>query len=432
MKTVLVISPHFPPVNAADSHRVRTTAPYFRDFGWAPVVLAVRPEFVEGVKEPLLEETFPEDAPVIRTAALRTQWTRRFGLGNLGVRAWPFLYRTGCKLIRQKKVDLVYFSTTVFTAMPLGRVWKRRFGTPFVLDMQDPWVSDYYAQRPKSHRPPKYWAAAPVHRFLEPWTMRAVDGLVAVSQDYVRTLTERYPWLSKLPARVLPFGAAETDFEIVRKQPQRNRFFDRADGAVHGVYVGRGGPDMETALRIIFEALKLGIRRSPERFSKLRLHFVGTDYACGERAKATVEPVARACGIGGYVEEHPLRVPYFEGLQLLLDADFLLVPGSDDPQYTASKLYPYILARKPMFAVFHERSGVCGILRETRAGGLLTFHTGDPPETYAGRLFEMWDSMLAGLPCAPETDWAAFEPFRARQIARAQCELFDEVAGCRE
>jgi len=432
LKKVLIVSPHFPPVSAADLHRVRTTAPYFRDFGWDPVVLAVRPEFVEGVKEPLLEETLPRDMPVFRTGALRTQWTRKFGLGNLGIRAWPFLYARGCKLIRLEKVDLVYFSTTVFTAMPLGRAWKRRFGTPFVLDMQDPWVSDYYTHQPKSHRPPKYWAAAPLHRVLEPWTMRAADGLVAVSDDYIRTLAERYPWLSNRPARVLPFGAAETDFEVIRKQPQRNRLFDRRDGAIHGVYVGRGGRDMAMALRIIFGALRLGLRKSPERFSKIRLHFVGTDYACDERAKATVEPIARECGVAAYVEEQPLRVPYFEGLQLLLDADFLLIPGSDDPQYTASKLYPYILARKPMFSVFHEHSSVCGIVNETRAGDLLAFKAGEPPEAYAERLLEIWDSMLSRLPYEPDINWAAFEPYRARQIARSQCELFDEVVGCHE
>ena len=429
---MLIVSPHFPPVNAADAHRVRTTAPYFREFGWDPVVLAVRPEFVEGVKEPLLEETVPKDVPVIRTAALRTQWTRRFGLGNLGIRAWPFLYREGCRLIRQEKVDLVYFSTTVFTAMPLGRAWKSRFGTPFVLDMQDPWVSDYYARRPKSHRPPKYWAAAPLHRVLEPWTMRSVGGLIAVSQDYIRTLTERYPWLSKLPAKVLPFGAAETDFEMIRSRPQHNRFFHHDDGAVHGVYVGRAGRDMEPALRIVFQALRLGVQRAPERFSNLRLHFVGTDYACGERARRTVEPVARECGVGAYVQEQPLRVPYFEGLQLLLDADFLLIPGSDDPQYTASKLYPYILARKPMFSVFHERSGVCKTVRDLRAGDLLAFQTGEPPEAYAERLLGIWDSILSRLPYAPEIDWAAFDPFLSRQMARSQCELFDEVIGRRE
>jgi len=409
-------------------HRVRVTAPHFREFGWDPVVLAVRPDFVEGVREPLLEETLPPEMPVFRTAALRARWTRKFGLGNLGLRSLPFLYQAGCKLIRRRKVDLVYFSTTVFTVMPLGRLWKRKFGTRFVLDMQDPWVSDYYSSQSKSSRPPKYWAAAPLHRVLEPWTMRYVDGLIAVSQDYIQTLQDRYPRLADRPQRVLPFGAAEADFEMIRQRPQSNRFFDPRDGAIHGVYVGRGGPDMQPALRIIFQALRAGLRDMPDLFSRVRLHFVGTDYACDERSRKTVEPVAEECGVGDHVEEHPLRVPYFEGLQLLMDADFLLIPGSDDPQYTASKLYPYILAGKPMFAVFHKRSSVCGILNETGAGELVAFETGDAPDVHARRLLTLWGALLSRIPFAPPTNWVAFEPYAARQMARSQCELFQEVA----
>lgn len=418
-------------MNAADLHRVRATVPYFREFGWDPVVLAVRPDYVEGVREPLLEETFPSDVPVLRTAALRTRWTRKVGLGNLGIRAFPFLYGAGRKLIQQRNVDLAYFSTTVFTAMPLGRLWKQRFGTPFVLDMQDPWLSDYYKDRPASQKPRKYWAAERMHRVLEPWTMRAVDGLVAVSGGYIRTLEARYPWLSKNPRTVLPFGVSEKDFEILRNRPQHNGYFNRHDGMVHGVYVGRGGRDMEPALRAIFRALKLGIETLPEHFSKVRLHFVGTDYASDDRARKTIEPVAQEYGIGEYVDEYPLRVPYFEGLQLLLDANFLLVPGSDDPQYSASKIYPYILARKPILAVFHEQSSVCDVMRDTQAGELLCFKTGQPPEIHSEALLKIWSRMLSRLPFTPETRWAAFEPFGARQMARRQCELFDEVVSCR-
>lgn len=427
MKRILIVSPHYPPVNAADIHRVRTTIPYFREFGWDPIVLAVQPDFVEGIREPLLDETVPADVPVVRTRALPSRWTRRFGLGNLGVRAFPFLYRAGNQLIQKRKVNLVYFSTTVFTAMPLGRLWKRRFGTPFVLDLQDPWVNDYYKHRSASEKPPKYWAAERLYRVLEPWTMKAVDGLIAVSPGYIRTLEGRYPLLSNQPRRVLPFGAAEKDFEVIRGEPRHNGYFDPRDGTVHGVYVGRGGHDIAMALRIIFQALRRGMEETPDLFSKLRLHFVGTDYASGDRARKTIEPIARECGVAQCVDEHPLRIPYFEGLQLLLDADFLLVPGSDDPQYTASKIYPYILARKPMLAVFHEGSGVCEVVRDTQAGELVHFKTGQPPERYTDALLKTWNGMLSRLPFKPATNWAAFAPFGAREMARSQCQFFDGV-----
>ncbi len=429
MSTVLVVSPHFPPINAADMHRVRISLPHFRSFGWNPVVLAVAPQHVEAVHEPLLMKTVENDVPVFRVSALPARVTRKFGLGNLGLRAFPFLNRAGSRLIRQYGVDLVYFSTTVFSVLPLGRLWKQKFGVPFVVDMQDPWLSDYHENQPGAAKPPKYWAALRMHRILEPWTMRAAGGLIAVSADYIDTLRRRYPWLNDVPAAVLPFGAAESDFDVIRDDPQPNRFFQHNDGKIHGVYVGRGGADMAPALRIIFGALKRGIEEKPELFSRVRLHFVGTDYAPADRARKTVEPVAQEFGVQAHIEEHPVRIPYFEGLQLLLDSDFLIIPGSDDPQYTASKIYPYILASKPLLAVFHHRSSVCHVLEATNAGEIVRFDPRDAAESYSSQLLELWASVLARIPFEAGVNWGAFAPYTGIETARRQCEVFSQIVG---
>lgn len=427
MKTVLVVSPHFPPINAADMHRVRISLSHFQRFGWNPIVLAVAPQHVEGVNEPLLMKSLRDDLPVYRVSALPVRLTRKFGLGNLGLRSIPFLYRAGCQLIREHAVELVYFSTTVFPVMPLGRLWKRKFGVPFVLDIQDPWRSDYYVSRPGVQKPQKYRAAASMHRILEPWTMQNTDGLLAVSADYIQVLTSRYPRLTNVPKTVLPFGAAESDFDMIRANSQPNRFFQPGDGKKHGVYLGRGGPDMAPALRIVFGALRRGIQQNPELFSKVRLHFVGTDYAPPDRARKTVEPIAEELGVLENVEEHPARVPYFEGLQLLLDSDFLIVPGSDDPQYTASKIFPYILARKPLLAVFHHRSSVCDLLRSTNAGKIVPFDPHRSAELYSSQLLESWISVLKEPQSEAEVNWNEFARYSELESARRQCEIFSQV-----
>jgi len=135
---------------------------------------------------------------------------------------------------------------------------------------------------------------------------------------------------------------------------------------------------MAVALRTAFGALRLGLDLAPEVFGKVQLHFIGTDYAPAHLAKKTMEPVAREFQLDRRVHEWPVRIPYFEALRLLLDADFLLVPGSDDPNYTASKIYPYILAEKPLLGIFHPSSSVCDVLQETRAG--LVFPLDGPPD----------------------------------------------------
>jgi hypothetical protein len=43
-RRVLVVSPHFPPTDGVDMHRVRTTIAHYPACGWTPVVLSVRPQ----------------------------------------------------------------------------------------------------------------------------------------------------------------------------------------------------------------------------------------------------------------------------------------------------------------------------------------------------------------------------------------------------
>jgi len=41
LKKFLIVSPHFPPINAPDMQRVRMSLPYYRRCGWDPEVLTV-------------------------------------------------------------------------------------------------------------------------------------------------------------------------------------------------------------------------------------------------------------------------------------------------------------------------------------------------------------------------------------------------------
>ncbi len=122
-RRVLIVSPHFPPVNAPDHQRVRMSLPYFEEFGWRPTVLAVRADCVEGATlDPLLDRTVPAGTEVIRVGALPVRWTRRLaGWGDWRWRAWPFLWRAGSRTLARERFDLVYFSTTMFAAMASGR-----------------------------------------------------------------------------------------------------------------------------------------------------------------------------------------------------------------------------------------------------------------------------------------------------------------------
>lgn len=425
MKRALIISPSFPPINAADMHRVRQSLPYLREFGWEATTLAVDTSLVEGGRDPLLLETVPDDADVRHVGALDYRWTRRFGLGSLALRSLPAYRSEGDRLLATGAYDLVYFSTTWFPVMVLGPYWKRRHGVPFVLDIQDPWHSDYYEGLPREKRPTKYWFSYRLNKYTEPLAMRTADAIVSVSDTYCEDLCARYDNVRPEACTTIPFGGPAQDFEVLDRVDVANPIFDPDDGLVHAAYVGRGGSDMEIAARGFFGALRAGLDTRPDLFERVRIHLIGTSYADG--GGPTLAPHAAAYGVEDRVEEHPDRVPYFTALRLLRDADLLLIPGSDSPGYTASKLYPYILSRRPILAAFNADSSVVEVLRETGAGHVATFDRAGDAEGLADALLPAWTSLLeAGCP-APPTAWDAFEPYTAREMTRRQVAVFDRV-----
>lgn len=426
MRKLLIVSPHFPPVNAADMHRVRLSLPFFREFGWQPIVLAVDPAYVDGCHEPDLLETIPQETPVTRVPAIPVNWTRRLGVTAIGLRCLPWLHRQGLRLIRQEEPDLVYFSTTMFYVMSLARVWKQRFGLPVVLDIQDPWANQCYWQKPKSERGFKHDLVRHLHRFLQNRTIPSVDGIVAVSDAYHEELRNLYPSLPASNCLTIPFGASSSDFAAATRAGASPPF-DSDPQQLHGVYVGRLGSDMRYACSVICRAFQLGLKVAPDLFGRMRLHFLGTNYATGRNPKQTIRPIAAEMGLDQYFEERPERIPYLSALRALDQADFLLVPGSDDARYTASKIYPYILAKKPLLALFHRASSVVDVLRKTHSGDVVTFQAGHSIDAKAQELMLAWRITASQVPSVPDTDWGAFKPYTAREMTRRQCELFDRI-----
>ena len=426
-RRVLIVSPHFPPINAADHQRIRMSLPYFAEFGWDVSVLCIDPSFIEGKYDLNLNLTVPENIEVIRSSAISPHLSRKLGLGNLAFRSIPFLIKAVSKYFEQNYFDLVYFSNTVFLTMPLGRYWLERYKVPYILDFQDPWLSDYY-DRTKNTPPGgklKYATAQSFAKILEPFTLRKVSHITSVSPEYPKVLMQRYSWLSEEQFTVLPFGAPGNDFKILPKLNITQKIFDPNDGCQHWVYVGRGGQDMSFSLNSLFLAIQKHRQQTPEIWQKVKIHFVGTKYSIFDNDRE-IEAIARSYSIDDLVTEYPQRIPYFEALQVLVDSHAIIIIGSDDQGYSASKIYPCILARKPILAILHQQSIVVNVLESCQAGQVVTFS--DPAIT--NPLLELLIVKLEWLLSQTQdytstTDWQAFQPYTAKEMTRQQCAIFD-------
>lgn len=426
MKRLLIISPYFPPSNAADMQRIRMSLPYFKEFGWQPEVVTVYPKHSDMVKDPLLLESVPDDVKIHFVDALPTKYTSTIGLGSLALRSLWYYYKTVGRLLKDKHFDLVYFSTTQFPVMILGNYWKKQFGVPYVIDMQDPWHTEYYQDKPKSERPRKYWFSYRLNKYLEPIAMKRVDGLISVSKAYITTLQNRYPRLKNLPVETLTFGAFKKDFELTARQKTLKAAFKKEAGLINLVYIGRGGFDMQAAVRLLFTAFKNGLSANHALFSKLRFHFIGTSYAPKGKGTPSILPVAKELAVAEFVHEQTDRISFYQNIYTLLEADALVIPGSDDPQYTASKIYPYILAEKPLLAIFNPLSSAAEIICNCNAGQVANL---TEPEKAVLTIYQSLSDIAGGVNTRTDINQEAFEEFSARNMTRKQCKLFDRVVG---
>ncbi len=434
MRRVLLISPHFPPDSSAASHRVRLLAPHLPEWGWAPTVLTVVPEAYEGELDPDLLALVPPDLLVLRTGAWPASTTRRFGIGDLGLRAMTALSREAHRQLSTGRFDLVFVTTYPVYPALLGPGLRRRYRVPFVLDLQDPWVGAWGRDvgggpggRPDWRSRVSRLAA----RWMERRVVRAADGLTAVSErTYVDVLT-RVPDAAPVVCAELPLGFEVADLDFLIRHPRAVRLFDPSDGNTHLVCVGTVLP---TGLDVV-RALLAGVARlrsgRPEVANRLRLHFVGSSNQRLPGQRPRVTPLAEQFGVGDLVHEVPERVDYLEALNLQLQAGGLLLLGSREPHYTPSKAYPAYLSGRPILGLYHRESSVVSFLRNCPSADLITFPDQVDPDALAAPVAAALET-LARRAVSPGPGLRMVDAgaeWSSRAIARRLAQVFTTVSG---
>lgn len=414
---VLCVVPRFPPANSADAHRVRLLLPHLVALGHHVEVLAVDARDLGMPLDEWLLARLPPNTPVHR---VRVRKSGLWPLRGLEYRAWAPLGRAGDKLLSGGGFDLVFFSTTDFLLHTLGPRWRRHWGVPFCMDFQDPWVNDYYRQHPEV-KPPggrlKYGLKSHLDRVVERYVVRQSAGWMAVSQAYLQDLARRYgPIATDKPQLVAGFPGEPGEFEGLMRSPN--------PGPPCWRYIGRGGADMGTAARGFFRAWRQAIDQGLLAEPAVRFEAIGTSYAGG--GAPTLAPIAVAEGVGGRVSERPDRIGYRAMLEMLVGSDALVVFGSDDPAYTASKLYPYLLCGRPVLVILHADSPAVRLIRTVGGAVLVTFDGTTTTDTLASGILGSW-FRSAQAPCAPALDRPAFEPFTAHHQAARVAQWWQDI-----
>ena len=79
-------------------------------------------------------------------------------------------------------------------------------------------------------------------------------------------------------------------------------------------------------------------------------------------------PVAAEYGLLDIVTESAPRLDYFDALRVLRDSTAVLLMGSSERHYTPSKVFPALVAQRPVLAVLHAASNASESAAANRPG----------------------------------------------------------------
>jgi len=422
MRRLALVSGHFPPSNLVGAHRARLLSRYLPEFGWEPTIVTADPARYEEQPDPDLERMVAPGLRVIHAPTLPVRPLRL--VGDIGVRAFRGCYSVLRDLASRREIEFVLVTIPSNFLAPLGRLIHRRYGIPFGIDYQDPWVNRW----PGVDKPfSKAWASYRLARLLEPWAVRDAALITGMAPGYVAGMLERNPAVADRAVQAfMPMGSAPEDYELVKSLHRPTFLFRPGDGHFHMIYAGALLP----AGVVVLDAFLAGLRSlrdtAPEVANRLRVHFVGTGSSPDDPLGHRVLPRAQSAGVAELVSEHPQRIGYIDALNHQERSDVVLVLGSTEQHYTPSKVFQAMLSHRPVFAILHAGSTAVQMIRSAHAGQVVTL-TEDSlplPSAIAAALRPLVEGKVHSV---ASSDATGFEAYSARESARVLAQALDRA-----
>lgn len=357
-KTILCIAFHFPPVaTSSGMQRALKFVRYLREDGWRPVVLTVQPRAYSRQNTSQLGE-IPADVPVYRAFGLDT--TRHLAVRRRypGFLALPDAWVSwvvgavplGLAAVWRHKPALIWSTFPITTASLVALILAKITGLPWVADFRDPMTMEGYPADPRRRR---------FARWIERQTVQRAARCVFTAERTRQMYLARYPGLGDR-AILIPNGYDEANFPAVATTPQ-----PVAGRQLRLVHSGALQPDGRHP-GPLFEALACLQREGVIGAGDFRLVLRSCEFEDQYRG------LADSAGVAGLVSFEP-HLPYEQAIQEMVTADGLLVfQGAGFNHAVPAKLYEYLYARRPIFALVDRAGETEAVLRdigiESRAG----------------------------------------------------------------
>lgn len=414
MRSVLMISPRFPPVATAGVYRSVRFCRHLPSFGWRPVVLTTgyNDPFLAFYRDDTLIRKVPKNVNVYRVDYPdRTIWRKservfhRWRLWRLRewlmahfdfpceYRDWARVaYKTCLQLVDKEDINLIYCSMNPWSTWLLANRLSLKTGLPWVADFRDPWSYNMLRFRNLSPRRKKR------EESLEARLVSKATHIVMAHPKAVELMRVRYA-IPATKITAITNGYDPLDFN----QPAE---LARRDGRLTVVHVGTGYKDNSPAP--LFRALEYASKIKSDILPSLCFRFVG---GC---------PIPLPNLPELQVDVMP-RVHHDRAIDEMRSADVLLIVWESTiaDYHIPGKLFEYLAVRRPILAIIPASSDTARIIRETKRGIVVD---PDSPDDIVGILAkwvvkkpEIWP------------DDAAVLPYSAKVLSGRLANIFDRL-----
>jgi len=405
---LFIAAPFFPPSAMPPAQRVRLLVRHLHEFGWKPVVFTVDHYYREDEADPWMTEIAGNEYEKIEVRVWDQRTTRKFGLGDLGIRSFYGLFRAMLKKAEKEKPSLILYPVPPWYVMLMAPVIRKMTGIPYAIDYIDPWV---YKTSQKNF---KAILSQRIARILEGHVVKKSSAIFAVSQGILEDLKRRFSSLSEIPLVAVPYGVDVSDYDAIQVQK-------KSDGTVTIRYTGAVSENMLIVMDSLLKALKIVSRVMP-----IRVIFTGTSYAGKALAKAVLSDLILKNEVSDFVTENPVRVGYREALEINKQADMQLLVGDTTPYYAASKMMGLVASRKPFFAWVHADSFPARFLEELCYPHRLFFQTEELGND--GKIAKLSEALLYSLQNRERfTPVSLEDPVFSKYTAKAMTKTFTDT-----
>jgi len=406
MRRALIITYYWPPTGGSGVQRWVKFSKYLPEFGWQPVVYTPENPEQIAIDESLLKD-IPEQAEIIKTYINEPYTLARKLMGKgstqkgsgvnpinsqkktfkqrlvLWVRSNFFVPdpRVGWvrpsvrylkKYLKDHPVDVIVTTGPPQSMHLIGLRLHRALGIPWVADFRDPWTKMFYFKHLGLGS-----RALRRHRELEQEVLDEANAVVAVT-PFVQA---DFQAMTATKVHLITNGFDEDDFTV-------NRSELGGCAGIISVPQGEQKPipvsaaqytetEKSPAKNRIFRVVHTGLFASDGNPLKLWESLAGMRDGLEIRLAGKVDPEIiesiKAAGLG----ENLVELGYLshnESVAELLDADLILLPLRQDPEYRKvlpGKIFECLAARKPILGIGQEDGAAAMVLKETGAGVML-------------------------------------------------------------